>query len=150
MSLEVRNSKHGLSVYTDAPLRTGSTILTFGGPLLKLSDIQDDHTEHHSLQIGADLYLGPSGGPDDSVNHCCDPNAGVRWDSNKVVLVAVRDIAEGEEVTFDYSTVVEEPWRMRCSCEAPNCRRTVVRWSKLPFFLKSKYRSLGVAFADSF
>ena len=37
------------------------------------------------------------------VNHKCEPNAGFEGQS---FLVAMRDIREGEEITFDYSMVL--------------------------------------------
>lgn len=58
-------------------------------------------------------------------NHSCNPNAVVNrdWD-----MVAIRDIARGEEITFDYSLTVPvslltRPWSMECKCGAPNCRK---------------------------
>ncbi|MEP6589940.1 MAG: SET domain-containing protein-lysine N-methyltransferase [Gemmatimonadota bacterium] len=55
-------------------------------------------------------------------NHSCDPNTA--YDGLNVV--ARREIAEGEELTFDYGTVmngVSESFA--CRCGAPNCRGTV-------------------------
>ena len=63
-------------------------------------------------------------------NHSCEPNTEVlsRWDAarGKAVAwwVALRDIAPGEEITYDYGFVadVAEP----CACGTPACRGLIV------------------------
>jgi len=52
--------------------------------------------------------MGPSGGVDDFFNHSCDPNAGLQIDGQKVWLVAIKNITQGEEITWDYSTTMDE------------------------------------------
>ena len=64
-----------------------------------------------------------SGGLDDLVNHSCAPNLGLfpmvgaGGGDGDLFLVARREIAAGEELSFDYSTsMVDEPWAMDCAC----------------------------------
>lgn len=54
-------------------------------------------------------------------NHSCDPNG--RFDESGM-LVAVRDIAADEELTFDYLAhpLPASPWNFECLCGASNCR----------------------------
>ena len=57
------------------------------------------------------------------VNHSCDPNLG--W-SDAQTLVAVRDIAAGEELTVDYATAIDDPaFVMMCHCGTLRCRQVV-------------------------
>lgn len=64
------------------------------------------------------------------INHSCDPNSVVdsRWfPAEKTVLAwwsALRDIAPGEEITYDYcfAAQVAEP----CNCGAASCRGLIV------------------------
>ena len=57
-----------------------------------------------------------------SVNHACDPNLGWTGES----LVALRDIAVGEEVVVDYALSVSDPaWFLRCHCPSYRCRQMV-------------------------
>lgn len=70
-------------------------------------------------------------------NHSCEPNVGI--DGSRI-FVALRDIAEGEEITFDYSiTDIEECWEMPCACDAPDCRQVVTSITRVPekYYLKS-------------
>ena len=64
------------------------------------------------------------------INHSCDPNAVVdsRFDRGtrdvRAWWVALRDIAPGEELTYDYAFAAEvaEP----CACGSPRCRGLIV------------------------
>jgi SET domain-containing protein len=59
------------------------------------------------------------------INHSCEPNAGVRGENQ---LIALRDIHAGEEITYDYSTVVgadNDGWKMQCHCGSSICRSIV-------------------------
>lgn len=60
---------------------------------------------------------------DGYMNHSCNPNT---WWQDDETLIARRDIAAGEEVTYDYaSTEISVPYRMDCRCKSPNCRGVV-------------------------
>ncbi len=115
------SSQHGRGVFAHAQILAGETILTFSGPLLKRAEVRE---QDYHLQVGADLYLGASGEADDYVNHSCEPNAGFR---DGLVLVARRDIRAGEEVTWDYSTAIDEEDfpGFACCCGALACRGAV-------------------------
>ncbi|WP_156442853.1 SET domain-containing protein-lysine N-methyltransferase, partial [Sphingomonas sp. CCH9-H8] len=77
-------------------------------------------------------YMGPSGQLDDLVNHSCDPNAGLRFTDDGVILVALRDIVSGEEISWDYSTTLAQSnWHMICQCRSPECRRVIGNFDTL-------------------
>lgn len=113
--------QHGKGVFARKKILAGESILTFSGPLLKRAEI---HEEDYHLQVGSDLYLGASGEADDYVNHSCEPNAGFR---DGLVLVARRDIGAEEEITWDYSTAIDEEDfpGFACCCSAASCRGVV-------------------------
>jgi len=122
MKVYIRSSlQHGKGVFAHAPILAGETIITFSGPLLKRSEIRE---EDYHLQVDADLYLGASGEADDYVNHSCNPNAGFH---DGLVLVARRDIGPEEEITWDYSTAIDEEDfpGFTCRCGAAACRGAV-------------------------
>lgn len=122
MKVYIKSSlQHGRGVFAHAPIFAGETILTFSGPLLKRVEVCE---EDYHLQVGADLYLGASGAADDYVNHSCEPNAGFR---DGLVLVARCDIGPEEEITWDYSTAIDEEDfpGFTCCCGAAACRGEV-------------------------
>jgi hypothetical protein len=66
------------------------------------------------------------------INHSCAPNCRVEVVRGRIWIVARRDIAVGEELTYDYGFPFEE-WRQHpCRCGAPRCARFIVskdqRW----------------------
>jgi hypothetical protein len=101
----------------------GEPILVFRGkPIDFAGTLAKGERECDALQIGPDLYLDLED-PGRLVNHSCEPNAGVR---DGVVLVALRDLAPGEEILFDYSTTMaEDHWTLDCLCGSPRCRHTI-------------------------
>ena len=68
------------------------------------------------IQIADDLFIGPREldereGAMIFSNHSCEPNGGFL--KGDPVLYALRDIAAGEEIGWDYSTSIAEPGSRR-------------------------------------
>ncbi len=142
MKLVVRRGTHGRGTFAGEPIRSGEMVLAFSGPLLHS---RDTTAQTLALQIGPDLYIGASGGPDDFVNHSCEPNAGVRIEGTTARLYAIRDIAAGEEILFDYSTIIDEDdFTMACLCGSKACRKTVSDGKYLPDEVWNRYEELGI------
>lgn len=112
---------HGSGVFATQPIHKGEHLVTYYGPLLHKSEV--DWDDYH-LQIGEEHYLGASGDFDDYINHSCNPNAGFK---DGLYLVARRDIAVGEEITLDYSTVIDEDGfeGITCQCGETSCRGAI-------------------------
>lgn len=57
------------------------------------------------------------------LNHSCEPTLG--W-ADDATLVAVRDVAAGEELTVDYATAIDDAdFVMMCHCETYRCRQVI-------------------------
>jgi uncharacterized protein len=56
------------------------------------------------------------------LNHSCEPNVGF---AGNIVLVAMRDISAGEELTTDYALFDDYDGQMECHCGTPSCRGTI-------------------------
>jgi uncharacterized protein len=56
------------------------------------------------------------------LNHSCAPNVGF---AGNIVLVAMRDIAAGEELTTDYALFDDCADVMDCRCGSPGCRGVI-------------------------
>ena len=98
-----------------------------------------------ALGIDDDLFIGPVSIDEtddaDWFDHSCDPNAGL-W--GQIILVAMREIKKGEEVTFDYCTSCSQKGDKRvlfpCECGSPNCRKKVTNHDWKNPALQKKYR----------
>jgi len=96
----IGESGNGKGTFAKQLIKKGEEIIEFNGPILKLKDLPSpyDAVEDHYVQIGDGLYMGPSGKEDDLINHSCNPNSGLIMNSGKVVLIAIKDIYQGEEI----------------------------------------------------
>ena len=76
------------------------------------------------------------------VNHSCEPNCEAQIDEElKIWLVALRDISEGEELSFNYGFDLEDYAKHPCRCGSENCMGYIVGeeyWPKLKKKLKKK------------
>ena len=69
-------------------------------------------------------------------------NAGI---VNDTTLIAIRLIARGEEIRFDYSTTMsQDTWTLECRCRAASCRGIVQNFEELPQWLQRRYLTLGI------
>jgi len=55
------------------------------------------------------------------INHACDPNCHTEQFGNTIWIVAIRDIAAGEELTYNYGYEVNDEPIEPCSCGAKTC-----------------------------
>jgi SET domain-containing protein len=71
------------------------------------------------------------------INHSCDPNCETEEsEDGRVFIEALRDIARGEELHYDYCLIVDEKLTKKlkkqylCLCGAENCRGTMLATPK--------------------
>lgn len=124
----------GKAVYAALGFAEGETIIRFTGRRFRADRIPSlmRGSSDRFVQVTPDHYMGPSGRIDDLINHSCAPNAGLRFTADGVFLVAIRDIAQGEEIAWDYSTTLKESnWHMICQCRSPDCRRVIGNFETL-------------------
>jgi hypothetical protein len=146
-AVRVAENHLGKAVFAARPFEAGSLIMKFGGEPTSGADLPKTYlgAADRFMQIDHDLYLGPSGHADDFVNHSCNPNAGIRFASYGVFLVALRPIANGEEVCWDYSTTMHQnDWVMRCECQQRECRGYIGEFLSLPKERRTHYLAAGV------
>lgn len=56
------------------------------------------------------------------MNHSCEPNVEAQvWDEKEIWFVALRDIQQGEELTFNYGFDLENWEEHPCRCGAARC-----------------------------
>jgi len=58
------------------------------------------------------------------INHSCEPNAYMQILYGHILLISLRDIQSGEEITIDYQSTLHSD-KKRCICGAPSCRGTI-------------------------
>jgi hypothetical protein len=134
----IRSSK-GTGLIADEPILRGEIILHFQGKLGS-----DAETNAESMQINEDLFLQSTILVDDNLNHSCSPNCKIDW--NRLDLVAIHDIAVGEEITVNYCCFeydlfyADMDCRFNCVCGESNCYGYVRGFRYLPKAEKVRLR----------
>lgn len=128
----------GRGLFVDEPVKKGQRILTFDGPIISWDEAVEGGRENHIVPVDINKYVD-IGERESLVNHSCDPSTGF---SGSDTLIALRDLRQGDEITFDYSLVTADGWAMDCRCGSENCRRKISDYSNLPEEIKEKYRNI--------
>lgn len=55
------------------------------------------------------------------INHSCNPNCQTEQYNHTIWIVAIQDIQEGEELTYNYGYAFKEHENDPCHCGAQNC-----------------------------
>ena len=124
----------GKAVHAAQGFAEGDEIIRFTGRRFRADRVPSlmRGSNDRFVQVTPEHYMGPSGRIDDLINHSCAPNAGLRFGGSSVTLVAIRAIAPGEEIAWDYSTTLTQSnWHMICQCRSPECRRVIGNFATL-------------------
>jgi len=112
----------------------GTAVAGFGGWVVTHDTLEtfSHDRQGRSIQIAENLYLVSDETPEagDMLNHSCEPSCGLVGAN---VLIAMRDIEVGEELTFDYATCDSSDYdEFECLCGEPTCRGVVtgLDWTK--------------------
>ena len=108
-------------------IAAGEVIAAFGGRCVSRNelDLLPADQQSRSIQIEDMLYLAgaPEPEPADCVRHSCAPNTGMHGNT---VLVALRDIAPGEAITYDFAMSDGSDYdEFECACGSAQCRGKV-------------------------
>lgn len=107
-------------------IAAGEVVAVFGGTVITSETLaaMPQAARSRCLQVEEGLFLYSTvDGPGDWINHSCEPNLELR---GQIVLVALRNIAAGEELCFDYATADGSDFdEFSCRCGAPACRGMV-------------------------
>jgi hypothetical protein len=117
----------GFGSFARVQIPKNTHVATFGGPILTAAafSLEPPDVRSRSIQIERDSFLTgpPQREPGDTINHSCEPNCGMR---NATQIVTMRDVLEGEELTYDYAmSDTAEYDEFLCGCGTESCRGQV-------------------------
>lgn len=148
--IEIRalDGARGRAAFALQPIARDELLAVWAGRVLDITGLQalSPAERSHTIQIEQGLFLASllPDEPSDFINHSCAPNAGI---CGQVALVAMRAIAAGEEITFDYAMADSTPYdEFDCACGAPSCRGRVAAddWRRPE--LQQRYRGYFSAY----
>lgn len=140
--IEVRNSKiHGRGVFAIKPIRKGTRVIEYLGERITHAEADRRYEDHDPNDNHTFLFVaarnvvidGASGGNAARfINHSCDGNCESEIAEKRVFIRAVRNIAPGEELGYDYEIGrdksdppnVDEIYA--CRCGTAKCRGSML------------------------
>ncbi len=144
--IKVRHSSiHGNGVFATRKIPTGARIIEYLGKRITekqaekrfgLDPENPYHTFFFSLESGKLIDGGDEGNDARWINHSCEPNCEAQEEKGRVFIHALRDIARGEELNYDYGLVIDEKMNKalkkayECRCGNPSCRGTMLAVKK--------------------
>ena len=143
--VEVRDNSiiNQKGIFAKEAIKKGEIVCIKGGHILRRNEIFSSSIINSYHPISDEYFLGAvtSDEEDDIkiyINHSCDPNCGLR---GEITFVAMRDIDENEELTFDYAFLDNEDYQFECSCSSPNCRKIITGFDWKNRELQKKYKN---------
>lgn len=129
MGLIIRSSGiHAAGCYTTTAIRKGARVAEYTGA--RLSKLEADVRYKGSpvtylFGLGDGSVVIDGHGLAMFINHSCDPNCETSEVDDRVWIDAIRDIAPGEEITYDYCLYDGGDEEAPCNCGAAQCRGTM-------------------------
>ncbi len=132
---EIRESQTtgNKSLYATVEFKPGQVISNFGDQEIL------DRPNYLTVQISDSQHIMLDPEFLQYINHSCNPN--VFFDTQKRVVIALRNIEIGEEFTFFYPST---EWSMDrgfdCICQSENCLGNIQGAAHLPLDILTKYK----------
>lgn len=119
MKVKLSDHNHQKCILAQVPIAKNEMIVNVHGKLSSLPD-------KYSIQVGDGKHITPLDLEDEDslwafTNHSCEPNA--FFDLEEMSFKALKNIKEGEEITYDYETTEEtisNPFQ--CACNSTKCK----------------------------
>jgi flagellar biosynthesis GTPase FlhF len=124
----IGRSKTGLGLFATKPIKKGTQIIRYFGPMLDCRKKKDDEVENKYLfQINNRWTIDGSVRKNTAryINHACRPNAESDVNSRKrtVHIRAIKNIAPGEEINYDYGTEYFKEYLKPIGCKCAACEK---------------------------
>jgi SET domain-containing protein len=152
----VGRSRTGLGLFATKPIKKGAKIVRYFGPLLDSRKKKDDAVENKYLfELNGRWTIDGSVRENIAryINHACKPNAesDVMPRKRKVVIRAIKNIAPGEEINYDYGSDYFKAYLKPIGCKCAVCekkrkkKRAEARAERLRLKAKAERKALKEA-----
>jgi hypothetical protein len=129
MGLIIRSSDiHAAGCYATSAIPKGVRVVEYTGPRISKAladELYANKPFTYLFGLGDGKTVIDGHGMAMFINHSCDPNCETEEDEEgRVWIASIRDIAAGEELTYDYCLYDGEGEEL-CYCGAAQCRGTM-------------------------
>lgn len=136
-----RSGVHGKGVFALQPIAAGTRIIEYTGERIGWPEAlrrhphdpaQPNHTFYFHLDDEHVIDAKVGGNASRWINHACEPNCEAQQEGDRVFVDALRDIAAGEELFYDYGLVIDQRLTAKlkreyaCHCGSAGCRGTML------------------------
>lgn len=125
-----RSTIHGTGGYARKHIAAGTKIIEYMGEKITKAEANvrcEANNEYiFTLDDEFDLDGNVPWNPARFINHSCAPNCDVEVEGGRIMILAWRDIAQGEELTFNYGYDLEDYREHPCRCGAAECTGFIV------------------------
>lgn len=136
-----RSGVHGRGVFALQDIAAGEVLVEYVGEVISWQEAQDRHPHDPSqpnhtfyFHVDEDHVIDAKHGGNSSrwINHSCHPNCYADERDGRIFITALRNIAAGEELNYDYGLIIDEPYTKKlkaeypCWCGSDNCRGTLL------------------------
>jgi uncharacterized protein len=136
-----RSGVHGNGVFAVQDIAAGETLIEYKGEVISWKEAlrrhphdpsQPNHTFYFHIDDKHVIDGKVNGNASKWINHACDPNCEADEQDGRVFIKALRDIAAGEELNYDYGLIIDEEYtpellaEFPCWCGAETCRGTLL------------------------
>ena len=136
-----RSGVHGKGVFALQDLAEGETLIEYVGEVIRWPEAlarhphdpaQPNHTFYFHINETQVIDAHVGGNSSRWINHSCQPNCEAEEDGGRVFIKALRNIAAGDELFYDYGLVIDARYTKKlladypCWCGAPDCRGTLL------------------------
>jgi len=124
----IGRSRTGLGLFATKPIKKGTKIVRYFGPLLDSRKKKDDAIENKYLfELNGRWTIDGSVRENIAryINHACKPNAesDVKPRKRKVFIRAIKNIEPGEEINYDYGTDYFKAYLKPIGCKCEACEK---------------------------
>ncbi|MGY4571557.1 SET domain-containing protein [Bradyrhizobium pachyrhizi] len=124
----VGRSRTGLGLFATKPIKKGTKIIRYFGPLLDSKKKDEDAIENKYLFELTNRWTIDGSIRENVaryINHACRPNAesDVKPRKRKVFIRAIKDIEPGDEINYDYGTDYFKAYLKPIGCKCDACEK---------------------------
>ncbi|MDM0019973.1 SET domain-containing protein [Variovorax saccharolyticus] len=136
-----RSSVHGNGVFAVQDIAEGETLIEYKGEVISWKEAlrrhphdpaQPNHTFYFHIDDDRVIDGNVNGNAARWINHSCEPSCEADEQDGRIYIKALRNIAAGEELSYDYGLIIDEPYTEKllsefpCWCGSSDCRGTLL------------------------
>jgi SET domain-containing protein len=134
-SFRIGRSRTGLGLFATRLIKRAAYIATYRGPLISTEEAyrREHRGSRYLFELNSRWTIdgSPRWNVASYINHSCRPNAKPVARKGRIVLVALRGIPPGEEITYDYGREYFDFFIKERGCRCVACRvKSAVRRTK--------------------